>query len=44
MKILVGSQNPVKIEAVKESFSKYFEKVEVAEIKVDSKVSSQPRF
>ena len=42
MKILVGSQNPVKIEAVKESFSRYFEKVEVAEIKVDSKVSSQP--
>jgi len=24
MKILVGSQNPVKIEAVKEAFSKYF--------------------
>lgn len=36
MKILVGSQNPVKIEAAKEAFSKYFKKVEVAGIKVDS--------
>ena len=42
MKILVGSQNPVKIEATKEAFLKYFEKVEVMGIEVDSKVSSQP--
>ena len=42
MKILVGSQNPVKIGATKEAFLKYFEKVEVAGIEVDSKVSSQP--
>ena len=42
MKILVGSQNPVKIEATKEAFSKYFEEVEVTGIKVDSQVSDQP--
>ena len=42
MKILVGSQNPVKIEATKEAFSTYFGKVEVRGIKVDSKVSNQP--
>lgn len=42
MKVLVGSQNPVKIESVKEAFLKYFEDVEVIGIKVDSKVPSQP--
>ena len=42
MKVLVGSQNPVKIEAAKEAFSKYFDNVEVIGIKVDSKVSDQP--
>ncbi|MEA1937072.1 MAG: inosine/xanthosine triphosphatase [Patescibacteria group bacterium] len=42
MKILVGSQNPVKIKASKEAFLKYFEKVEVVGIEVDSKVSDQP--
>ena len=42
MKVLVGSHNPVKIEAVKESFSKYFDNVEVIGIKVNSKVSDQP--
>ena len=42
MKVLVGSQNPVKIEAVKEAFSKYFDNIEVVGIKVDSKVSNQP--
>ena len=41
MKILVGSQNPVKIEATKEAFSTYFGRVEVRGIKVDSKVSNQ---
>ncbi len=42
MKVLVGSENPVKIEAVKEAFSKYFKNVEVIGIKVDSKVPAQP--
>ncbi|HIE41445.1 MAG TPA: inosine/xanthosine triphosphatase [Candidatus Aenigmarchaeota archaeon] len=42
MKILVGSQNPVKIEAVKEAFSKYFNQIEVIGFKVNSNVSDQP--
>lgn len=42
MKILVGSKNPVKIDSVKEAFSKYFENIEVIGMKVDSKVSDQP--
>ena len=42
MKVLVGSENPVKIEAVKEAFSKYFNNLEVTGINVDSKVSKQP--
>jgi len=37
MKVLVGSKNPVKIEATKEAFKKYFDDIEV-----DSKVSKQP--
>ena len=42
MKILVGSKNPVKIKASEEAFLKYFKKVEVMGIEVDSKVSDQP--
>ncbi len=42
MKVLVGSENPVKIEAVKEAFSRFFKRVEVIGIKVGSKVSAQP--
>jgi inosine/xanthosine triphosphatase len=42
MKILVGSINPVKIAAVKESFAKYFDSIEVTGIAVDSGVSVQP--
>jgi inosine/xanthosine triphosphatase len=42
MKVLVGSQNPVKIEAVREAFSKYFDDVEVIGISVASKVPKQP--
>ncbi|MCK4475232.1 MAG: inosine/xanthosine triphosphatase [Methanophagales archaeon] len=42
MKILVGSRNPVKLEATKEAFSKYFDAVEVVGIEVNSKVSNQP--
>ncbi len=42
MKVLVGSRNPVKLEAAKEAFSKYFDAVEVVGISVNSKVSNQP--
>ena len=42
MKILVGSKNPVKINAVKETFALYFELIEVIGISVKSKVSDQP--
>jgi inosine/xanthosine triphosphatase len=43
VKVLVGSQNPVKVDAVKEAFSKFFEDTEVMAVKVDSKVSNQPK-
>ncbi len=42
MKVLVGSKNPVKINSVKEAFSKYFADVEVTGISVESGVSDQP--
>ena len=42
MKILVGSENPVKLEAVKESFERYFNKIEVLGYKVASAVPDQP--
>lgn len=42
MKILVGSKNPVKIKASEEAFLKYFKKVEVIGIEVNSKVPNQP--
>ena len=42
MKVLVGSKNPVKIEATKEAFKKYFDDIEVLGIEVDSNVSKQP--
>lgn len=42
MKILVGSKNPVKIDAVMEAFSSYFDKVEVEGIEVESSVPDQP--
>jgi len=42
MKILVGSKNPVKIDAVREAFSSYFDSLDVSGREVDSKVSAQP--
>ncbi len=42
MKILVGSKNPVKIDAVREAFGKYFDKFEVVGLNVESGVSAQP--
>ena len=42
MKVLVGSENPVKIRSVRESFLTFFEHVEVEGILVDSGVAEQP--
>ena len=42
MRVLVGSENPVKIQSVRESFSNFFEHVEVEGIRVDSGVAEQP--
>ena len=42
MKVLVGSENPVKIQSVRESFLTFFEHVEVEGIRVDSGVAEQP--
>lgn len=42
IKICVGSLNPTKISAVETGFGKYFKKIEVFKIKVNSKVSNQP--
>ncbi|MBS3127489.1 inosine/xanthosine triphosphatase [Candidatus Woesearchaeota archaeon] len=42
MKILVGSQNPVKVSATKEAFTKFFGDVEVIGIDVPSQVPDQP--
>lgn len=42
MKVLVGSENPVKIEATREAFSNYFDNLEVKGIKVKSGVPDQP--
>jgi inosine/xanthosine triphosphatase len=43
MKIVVGSNNPVKVEAVREAFAKYFTDLEVAGVQVESGVAEQPR-
>ena len=42
MKVIVGSQNPVKINAVKRAFKSYFDDFEIEGVKVDSGVSDQP--
>lgn len=42
MLVLVGSGNPVKVNAVKDSFSKYFENVEVKSFPTGSGVPDQP--
>jgi inosine/xanthosine triphosphatase len=42
MKILVGSKNPVKIDAVREALSNYFGNIEVTGIEVESGISTQP--
>jgi len=42
MKIKVGSENPVKITAVRNAFEKYFNEVEAKGTKTDSGVREQP--
>ena len=42
MKILIGTKNPGKIEAARQAFEKYFEKIEIEGILVESEVSAQP--
>ena len=42
MKVLVGSENPVKIQSVREGFLTFFEHVEVEGINVDTGVAHQP--
>ena len=43
MKVLVGSQNPIKIESAREAFSNFFSDVEVEGIEVNSGVPAQPK-
>ena len=40
--VLIGSENKVKIESVRQSFSKFFKPVDVKGLRVDSGVSIQP--
>lgn len=42
VKVLVGSRNPVKIEATREAFSKYCGNPEITGVEVDSRVPVQP--
>ncbi|MCE2415216.1 DUF84 family protein [Candidatus Poribacteria bacterium] len=42
MKVLVGSENPVKIQSVRDGFLTFFEHVEVEGIHVDTGVAEQP--
>ncbi|MYH82077.1 inosine/xanthosine triphosphatase [Candidatus Poribacteria bacterium] len=41
-KVLIGSENRVKIESVRQSFSKFFNPLEIHGLSVDSGVSAQP--
>ncbi|HDS45918.1 MAG TPA: inosine/xanthosine triphosphatase [Methanomicrobia archaeon] len=42
MNVLVGSRNPVKVDATKEAFGLFFDAVEVIALEVSSGVSAQP--
>jgi len=42
MKVVVGSDNPVKMGAAKNVFKRFFSDVDVDGVKVDSRVSEQP--
>ncbi|MDE0316774.1 MAG: inosine/xanthosine triphosphatase [Candidatus Poribacteria bacterium] len=41
-KVLIGSENNIKIESVRRSFSKFFKSVEIKGLQVDSRVPDQP--
>lgn len=41
-KVLIGSENSVKIESARQSFSKFFKPVDVKGLRVDSGVAAQP--
>lgn len=43
MRVLVGSKNPVKIEAVRDAFSRYFDEMEVISRGVDANVPKMPK-
>lgn len=43
MKINIGSKNPVKIEAVRDAFSLFFDNINVKSFSVSSGVDSQPK-
>ena len=42
MKILMGTQNPGKIEGAKQAFEKYFNNIDIEGIPVNSNVGNQP--
>lgn len=42
MKVLIGTQNPGKVEGAKRAMEKYFKNVEVVGVKVPSNVAEQP--
>jgi len=43
MRVLVGSENPTKVEAVKEAFARYFDQeIAIVARSVESRVSHQP--
>ncbi len=42
MKVNIGSENPVKVNAVKKAFCKYFKEIKVKGIKTNSNVREQP--
>lgn len=42
MKVLIGTENPGKIQGAKEAFEKYFDNVEIEGISVSSEVGDQP--
>ncbi len=42
MKILMGTKNPGKIEGARQAFEKYFDRVEIEGISVESNVGAQP--
>jgi len=43
IKVVIGSKNPVKIECVKNAFSRYFKNIEIIGTDVESGVPNQPK-